>query len=452
MDTQLLKKIFMLLAVVLWIVGCNGSSTYIKKGEQHVTAGDWDRSVQFFQKALAENPDDPGIKLKLTRAKLNASLTHMAKGEEFMKNKLYNDALVEFQISAAFDPSNRNIGFLISKVKALKEAAYFSKQGRNFLRAQKYSQAKEAFMKAIKLDPDNEDSKNALAYFERKEEYKPGLMIHSMPDTPVSFKFKKTPITNVFEVLSKLSGINFIFDRDMPERKVTLFMTDVSLDRFIEVLLRTNNLAAKLVDEKTMLIYPNTTAKAMEYKDLKIRTFYLANMDAKKAVGLLSKILKSKNIFANEKMNAVVVRGQEEVIKIAARLIEANDRPPAEVLLNVEILEVSKNKEKQLGLEINPASLSIGIGETGTEINNNSSFASISPYYAVKRVTNQELMVSIPTATLHLLKQDGDTQILAKPQIRIKNKEKATIHIGERIPLRTNHRTTARSMNIFFNN
>ncbi|MBW1833637.1 MAG: type II secretion system protein, partial [Deltaproteobacteria bacterium] len=120
----------------------------------------------------------------------------------------------------------------------------------------------------------------------------------------------------------------------MKESKVTLFMTDVSFDHFFEALLRTNKLSAKLVNSNTMIIYPDTPVKIKEYQDLQIRTFYLANIDAKKAVSLLNKILKNKAIVANEKLNSIVIRGSKEVVDIASKIIAANDRTPAEVLLN----------------------------------------------------------------------------------------------------------------------
>ncbi len=118
----------------------------------------------------------------------------------------------------------------------------------------------------------------------------------------------------------------------------------------------------KVVDKNTMIIYPNTPAKLKEYQDLKIRTFYMTDMKAKKMVGILSKMLKTKDIIANEKLNTVVIRGSPEAIEIAAKIIEANDRAPAEVMLNVEILEVSRAELMNLGVEISDK-IRFGIGE-----------------------------------------------------------------------------------------
>lgn len=433
-------RIFLWLIVSIFLAGCMGTHANLKEGKARAAAGDWDKSVQIFQKAYQENPDDPEIKLLLTKSKWNASLGHMAKGEEALKKGLYDVAVAEFQMSIAFFPGNNKAALLIDQAKAMKDSEYYTKQGHSLVRAQKVFQAREAFEKALDLNPNNLEARESLASLSKKEEPSPKYRLRLKSDEPISLKFKKTPIINVFEVLTKLTGVNFIFDKDLPETKVTLFMTDVSLDRFLEVLLGTNNLAAKVIDERTMVVYANTPAKAKEYNDLQIRTFYLANMDVKKAVGLLGKILKSKDIMANEELNAVVIRGERDVIELASRIIEANDRAPSEVMLNVELLEVRRTKEKQLGIDFNPMSVTLGVGEASMTVTKGASFVESASLYALDRLTNKNLLLSIPTATLNLLKQDTDTTVLANPQIRVKNGEKAQVLIGERVPLRVNRR------------
>lgn len=429
------------IASVLLFSGCSSSrSRYIDEGKQYIAAGNWDKSVIFFQDALKKHPTDTELKTLLARSKLSASISHMSIGKAMLDDAFYDEAIREFSLSIKFIPANLKAKSLFDKAKDMKASEYLVKKGRDNMRVKNYTQARDSFIKALKLNPENKDARDALEHFSKYEERPPEFRLNIKTTEPVSFKFKKTPIINVFEVLAKLSGINFIFDKDMKESRVTLFMTDVTFDRFIKVLLSTNSLAAKVVNDKTMIIYPDTPAKAKEYQDLQIRTFYLANLEAKKVVGLLSKILKSKDIIANETMNAVIIRGQKEVLEVASKIIEANDRPPSEVLLNVEILEVSRTKEKQLGLEIDPASVTVGMGEATSGVDNDVTLVGTASYYALKNITTKEIMVSLPTASLHLLKQDGETKILASPQVRVNNGEKATIHIGERIPLRTNRR------------
>ncbi len=441
------KYLCLLIFMGACLFGCNSSAFNPDEGSQVVNPGDWDQSVQYYQSRLEEDPDNVDLKMKLTRARIEASNMHMARGESFLKENRFDEAIAELQLSIAFNPSGNKAGNIIEKARKQKEAEHLVTRGENFMKAQKYFQAREAFLKSLALDPSSKRALEAMELFKKKspdlqggEKQKEKFHIKDQPQKPVSFKFKKTSIINVFEVLSRLSGINFIFDKDVNDTKVTLFMTDVSYSDFIEALLDSNQLSGKMVDENTILIYPNNPSKVKEYEELKIRTFYLSHLEAKKAVGLLGKILKGRDVIANEKLNAVVVRGPEELLEIASRVIEANDRPSSEVLLNVEILEATRSKEKQLGIEVNPGSITFGVGKSAETIQSDSTFAGVASGFALGEISRKELMLSIPTAILHLLKKDGDTRTLANPQIRVRNNEKSNIHIGERVPLRSNRR------------
>ncbi len=433
--------IFMcLILTIIGIGGCAEDIAFLKKGKDFASREAWDQSVQHYQKALAANPDSSEIKLLLQRAKFAASMSHMVKGQEYLDRQLFSEAIQEFKMSISYHPANRKANGLMEKALNAKKSVQYYRKGEDFLKAEKFFDAKEALKRSLELNPENEKAKEKLFYFKKRDERLAKYRLDLKSEAPVSFKFKKTPIFNVFEVLSRLSGINFIFDKEIIESKVTMFMTDISFDRFIEVLLSTNKLASKLVDEKTMLIYPDTPAKAKEYKELQIRTFYLDNLAAEKAVRILSKILKSKDIIANKDNNSVVIRGSKDMVEIASRIIKANDGLPAEVLLHVEILEVKRTKEQQLGLTVDPTSVTLGLGAASEVMGDNPAFDTSASIEALDHISRKNVILSLPTATLNFLKQDSDTKILAKPQVRAKNNEKATIHIGERIPLRTNRR------------
>ena len=428
-----------LTCMLLFTAGCLGSNQYIKQGRETAAAGDWDKSVEILQEACKANPDDIEARMLLIKSRWKASIIHMIQGKALMGKKFFDDAILEFKKSAALNPDNLKADSFIKKADNMKKSDKIFKEGQNLLQNRQYLQARKAFQKAVQLNPENKEAVTALCYYKKLDKDTPIFRLKYKSDTPVSLKFKKTPIINVFEVLTKIAGINFIFDKDMKENKVTLFMTDVSFDRFLEVLLKTNNLAAIAVNEKTLIIYPDTPAKAKKYQELRIRTFYLANLKAQKAIGLLSKILKARDITANEKLNSLVIRAPKELIEIASKIIEANDRLPAEVILNVEILEVSKTKEQQFGLEYSE-SFTMGIGETTSGISNDTGLVGWLSIADLEKLSRKELIISTPQATLNLLKQDTDTKILANPQLRVKNAEKASILIGERIPLRVNRR------------
>jgi general secretion pathway protein D len=430
-----------LLICMFLFQGCVSSANRIK-AENFVKENNLDAAVEHYNKACQDDPDNLDLKLKLNNIKQEASLQHMKKALSLIDKKYFSEAIEELQISIAFYSSNHRAIELVDKVKMMKESFYYTNKGNKQIKTGNFENAKKSFQRAVELDPDNGEAMLVLGKFKKRLEDLPEYRLDLQSNAPISLKFKQTPVINVFEILSKLSGVNFIFDKDIKSSKVTLFMTDVKFDRFLDVLLKTNALKAKMINRKTMLIYPNIPAKAKEYDELYVKTFYLSYLKAKKAVSILTKILKSKNIIANEKLNAVTIRGQKETVAMAARVIAANDRTPSEVILNVEIMEVSRKKEKDLGLSISET-IKFGVSATGTGITattGDAAFTNMASIKDISKITSRELYLSLPTATLKLLKKDGDTKILAKPQIRVSSSEKASILIGEKVPLRSNRK------------
>lgn len=437
------RRIWVIHTILLFgfviLQGCVVSNPNIIKAEEKIEQKEYDAAVEYYTKAANASPEDHDIKVRLKDAKQKASLQHMLKAQELIEKKFYREAIEELQVSVAFYSGNHRAIELVDHVKSLKESQYFSQKGYQQIKTGDYEGAKKSFQKALKNNPKNEDALFALEKFKHMPDKIPEYQLELRNNDPLSLKFKKTPILNVFEILSKLSGVNFIFDKDLKESKVTLFMTDVAFDRFLDVLLQTNSLKAKLINPKTMLIYPDTPAKAKEYDDLYVKTFYLSYLKAKSAVTILTKILKNKDIIANEKLNAITVRGPKSTVEMAERIVKANDLTPSEVVLNVEILEVGQDKEKDLGLSISDT-ITFGISEPSTGIDFDTDFglASFASIKDISNISSNEIYMSLPTATLKLLKRDGDTKILAKPQVRVSSSEKASVLIGERVPLRSN--------------
>jgi general secretion pathway protein D len=400
---------------------------------------DYGAAVAYYTKALQENPDDLDLKIKLTEMKQKASLQHMRNAQDLLAKKFYREAIEELQVSIAYYSSNHRAIELVDKARKMKESQYYARKGLSQIKTGDFADARQSLEQALALNPENEEAARALKKFKQMPANIPRYGLDLKSTAPISLKFKKTPILDVFEILSRLTGVNFIFDKDLRESRVTLFMRDVSFDRFLDVLLQTNTLQAKMINQNSLLIYPDAPAKAKAYNDLYVKTFYLSYLKAPVAIGILTRLLKNDNIVVNEKLNAVTVRGTREAVEMAARVIEANDRSPAEVVLDVEVMEVSRSREKDLGLSISDT-ITFGKGATDTGDGSTTAFEPLTSLEAISNITRKELFLSLPTATLRLLRIDGDTKVLARPQVRVNSSEKASILIGDRVPLRTNRK------------
>ena len=255
--------------------------------------------------------------------------------------------------------------------------------------------------------------------------------LRSQDNRPVSLQFRDAPTKMVFEVLARQTGINFIFDKDVKsDGKTTIFVSQVSVEQAIDLILTQNQLARQVLAENMVLIYPNTPAKQKDYQDEIVHTFYLANAAPKDAESMLKTVLNSKTLYVDERANGITVRDTPEHVRMAEKLIASLDVPEPEVLMEVEVLEITRSLADQLGINYpsnvafkasslaNPGSAALVLSDIGKQNSNT--------------VTVSSLGVSVD-----LLKTVGLTNVLSSPRIRAKNKEKARVLVGNRVPVVT---------------
>ena len=241
---------------------------------------------------------------------------------------------------------------------------------------------------------------------------------------PVTLEFRDANVKMVFEALSRTSGINVLLDKDVkPDLKTSIFVKDASVEDAIDLILLQNMLEKKVLNDNTVFVYPNTPEKNKDYQELKVRSFHLTNADPKQMVAMLKALLKTRDIYVNEKTNSMVMRDTPEAIRLAEKMIEDQDIPEPEVMLEVEVLEVNRSLTDQLGINW-PSTFSVAT--VGTTLND------------LKHQDATTITASSLGATLDLMLQDSSTNILASPRIRARNHEKAKIMIGDRVPIITN--------------
>jgi general secretion pathway protein D len=268
---------------------------------------------------------------------------------------------------------------------------------------------------------------------------------------PVSLQFRDANIKMVFEALSRTSGINVLLDKDVkPDIKTSVFVKDVSVEDAIDLILMQGQLEKRVLNDSTIYVYPNTPAKSKDFQDLKIRSFHLVNADAKQMLTMIKTLLKTKDIFVHEKTNSLVMRDTPDAIQLAEKLIADQDIADPEVMLEVEVLEISRSRLSELGvkfpnkLSFSPVTSLISIPDPsnpGNTIN-----ASQLTLDALRQINGSNISVSPnPSITLNAMLQDSDANILSSPRLRVRNREKAKIMIGERVPIITNSATPSGS-------
>ncbi len=270
--------------------------------------------------------------------------------------------------------------------------------------------AVELLRKVIALNPGNAAAVNALAQLQarRFRERIATPQLRSSLTKPISLELRDIPLRQVFDALSRTSGINFTLDKDVrPDIRVSVSVRDVLIQTAIDLILDPNQLVGKIVNENTVLVYPATPQKQREYQDLVIRSFYLENADVKQAQSMVKTMLKVKDTFIDEKLNLLIIRDTPDVVRLAESLISVQDHADPEVVLEVEVLEVLRSRLMVLGVQV-PQQLQIAPGQI------------IRPPYPYN---------------LDIRSEKGDSNLLSNPRIRVRNREKAKVLIGNRIPV-----------------
>jgi general secretion pathway protein D len=242
----------------------------------------------------------------------------------------------------------------------------------------------------------------------------------------VSLEFRDASIKTIFELIAKSAGLNFVFDKDVrTDQKTSIFLRNSTVEAAVSRLLITNQLDQRVLDENTVLIYPDTPAKQKDYQLLTVKSFYLSNADAKNVANTLKTLLKVKDVVVDERQNMLTLRDTPEVVRLAEKLVVLNDVPEAEVMLEVEVIEVKRTGLLDLGIRWpDQASFTPLSSASGTQLTLND----------LKNLSGNTMGVAVNPLSISGRKTQGTTNILANPRIRSKNREKAKILIGDRVP------------------
>ena len=249
----------------------------------------------------------------------------------------------------------------------------------------------------------------------------------------VSLEFREANFKQVVEALSRHSGLNFVLDKDVSTNLITtVFLRQVAVEDALDVILTTHQLDKRVLNDTTLLIFPNTAAKQAEHQDLVVKSFFLANANAKQVMEMLKTVIKAKNLYVDEKLNMLLMRDSPVAIRLAERLVALQDVPDAEVMLEVEVLEVQRSKLQELGVKF-PDQLTLApLASSGTTLT----------LKDLQNINSSRVGTTIPSTVLNLHKDVGETNILANPRIRTRNREKAEIKIGDRVPVITTTSTS----------
>ncbi len=432
-------RFFSLLLLLVFLSGCLAGQASFTKGNQSLEQRDYDQAVVEFLAAIEKNPASHEFRLKLNHARSKAAFEHKIKADDFLARQQYFDALREYELAGDLDGSIYAAFDGQKTAKKYIQAEQRVKEAESFLQKNRQLQAKNSAEKALALIPDYQPALQVKEKIKQSQfALVDGVELEVTSTEPINLNFNKTKLPDVFNILTRLSGINFILDEDVRSNKTTIFLEQASFAQALELLLRMNKLDSKILNSKTIILYPKTRDKKKQFEDQVIQTFYLSHIEAKKAVNLLRTMLQVRKIYVQEELNAIVVRDEPDVIKLAQKLLEANDRGSSEVVFDLELIEVNHTDTSELGLKLSNYSIGLGLSKSGSGAIVDSGLTSgRSTTGLIDSFNHLDPFYSIPTASFKFMKTLVDAEVLANPKIRVRNREKAKVHIGSREPVIT---------------
>ncbi|HEX5373594.1 MAG TPA: secretin N-terminal domain-containing protein [Aquabacterium sp.] len=397
----------------------------LREAEKQRDAGQYEAAVFTLQAAHRDRPDDATLKGAYVKQR-DSTLTYLLYQAEATRASGsaadYQAILARLEAVAPGHP--RVIALKEDLVRKERIERQLS-EARAALQAQDAARA-EAALRAVLADEVNHPEARALLGRldeQRGEQTRRQSVVRlATAQKPVTLEFREAALRQVFEALARAANVNFVFDKDVRgEAKVTLFLRNTTVDEALRVILNTQQLGSRLLNDNTVLVFPNTQQKQRDLLDTVTRSFYLVNADPKQAQNLVRTVAKTRDMFVDERLNLLVVRDTPEVMRLVERLIAGIDLPDPEVMLELEVMEVSSKRLNELGLSW-PDTVNYGLPGGPAVLSSTSGL---------------RWSTSNPLAVATLKGSTDSTNLLANPKIRARNREKAKVLLGEKLPVFT---------------
>ncbi len=450
-----LHIVFRYLACLAALLACLAApaAARTRKGDRLVAQGkdresrqDWDAALDFYQKALAEDPTDPGYQLEVNRARFQASQAHVAKGLKLRKEGSLAPALLHFEKAYGIDPSSSVAEQEIKTTQQMMERE--KKKGDN--------SETRSLTPAQLAKKDSETKLDAML---------PVPQLRALNPQPINVKMNNQPAKVLFETVGKLAGINVLFDPEFPAGKPqSIELTNATLSEALDYLAIVSKCFWKPLSANTIFVTQDNTTKRRDYEEQVMKVFYLTNVttpqELQEIVTAVRSVADIQRLFVYNAQNAIIARGEADRIALAEKIIHDLDKPKSEVVVDVLVLQASSDMTRTLGAALNTLSIpvnfaprssistpssSTGTTSTSTPNNNTSTLTGVTgaaaatvssiPLAYIGKVNTEDFSTVLPSGMLQAVLSDTSTRVLQSPEIRSVDNQKATLKVGQKEPI-----------------
>jgi len=422
-----MKRLVIGIAVLALAAGCASGRAY-RRGQDAARLGDWDTAVAYYRQALMEDPDRLDVRVALERATQSASLEHLSRARRLEAEGQFAAAAGEYRRVVDLDAANQ---------LAAAKAAEMDKLLREQIEAARPTPEIEKLREAIR----REQAADAIALNQR------------LP----KINFSGATLREVLEFIAVASNVNVIIDPRFPQtdltQPVSLNLQESTVDEVLRHLSTLYSLFYRTLDQRTILVAKDDVAARQRFEEQAIQTFYLSHSKAVDVGNVLTQMLRGQGatpagsaptIIAHEANNTITVRATPAVLRIAERIIRTNDRPKAEVVIEVSILEVDRARAKLHGLDLSQYAVGVTLSPELAPPNTASTpdaFPAQPPPFNANTITRgistNDLYLTVPSAMIRFLESDANTRLIAKPNLRGQDGATLTLNLGDEIPIPT---------------
>ncbi|MGA2509294.1 MAG: cohesin domain-containing protein [Candidatus Acidiferrales bacterium] len=411
-----------LLAIAaIFLIGCPKANTDYNAGRKAEALDDYDTALVNYERALRSEPTNVEYKLRATHVRYEDSQFHLEQGEKALQKGDLQLALGEFQKAQAVDPSNAAADQEVKKAMDLLAA-------------------KNAAAAPRAINPNPSDDADLLP---------------TPPELkPISTELINLKMTNdsrvVYETIAKLAGLSVIFDPDFTSRRITAELPNITLEQALDAVSLESKAFWKPLTASVIFVAPDNPQKRKDVEDEVVRTFYLSNtltpQDLTEVVTGLRQLLDLRRVTQVNSQNAIVIRDTPDKLVLASKIIRDIDKAKPEVLIHVQVLTASVDRLRDLGI-LPGQSVSVAftpraaLSPGGSSSSSSSSSSTVSATQItldnLRNLSGADYSATLPGATANAILTDNKTRIIQDPEMRVSDGEKATLKIGDRVPVAT---------------
>ncbi len=409
--------------VTLSLGGC-ATWSIERKSNQEWESGHVEASLAVLQEGVKQHPEDASLKSQYLLRKRAALETLRESIERAQQQHRWEE--VEAYLKRGLDIEPQNPQFLaIQQRLTVWRRSSEAEQRILTLAKEQPLRALEEIVTVLQDDPRNATLLQLKRDLERRAQDQDEERKYSPTPIKVTLDFKDVPLKFIFEAITRSTGVLIQADKDIPAtQRASITMKDARIEDAMNWLSKSAQLVIKPLNPKAWVVYPNTEEKRRQHEELIIKTFYPSHSDAKTLAANLKQLLNLKDVVIDERLNIIVLRENKETLRVVESLILQLDQVEAEVLLDMDIMEVNRSRLLQLGLAIpNQLTLSAIVPTTGQTLS------------GLKHLNRNQLTVSgLDSIGIDFKRELGDLDMLASPKLRVKHRGKASILIGDRVP------------------